>query len=481
MSTKKRWVTPSFDSAAPNPVKKRSSFSKHIQHPTNTKEPPVLPRNESVTWLEQYQPKTLDDLVVHSRKLKELEDWFRNYKTYGKEKYLLLNGPCGCGKTTSFRVLAKQFDYDVVEWITPLDRDYDPEINNDQDYQSAGNVFEQFLSRATRYPSLLSSSSKMILVKDLPNVFMQNPEALHDILRKYLLVNTYAVVFIFNDDQITRNLFPDTLRKECNIRTINFNPVHCKAVLKALQRVLDIARKSNPNTVPPKDIDLDQVYQNSAGDLRSAILKLYFTAVSNVESVVIPNESEETVAGNKRTKDKDEGTDLFQVLGRVLYSSRRPSKDGGYSFTHNPNELVDSVSMQPSSFLGFLQENYVSRFSNIKDVSAAAKALSYADILLTSHNKDSAVMALAIACRGLMVANNNPVKSFKPFMKSRFREEVLRTNIRDEIRSTFSTFGHSPQDIILYTIPLLSKNCAFKFAQESQTKLAFKATSIFRK
>lgn len=453
--------------------------------------------SSSSTWLEKYRPKSIDDLVIHPKKLKEVEEWFVKHQANPCEKYLILVGPCGCGKTVSLRAVAKKFDFDVTEWITPLDRDFNPTLHGDeQTYQNAAEVFEQFLTRASRYPSLLSlQKSKIILVKDFPNIFLQKPEILHGILRKYSSMNTYPVAFVCNDDNLVRNLLPDHVRSECNMHTIKFNPVHCQAVVKALERVLSLERKFNPNVKMPENIDLEAVYQSSAGDLRSAILKLYFNVnaidgipVSMVRKTVVAKKKG-AAKGRKGSKsgdvkeetDKDENIDFFHLLGRVLYSSRQYAKENAqeYKFVHDPNELVDTCSCQPSSFISFLQENYASRFSNIRSISKAADHLSCADVLLSNINKDTDTTALSVAIRGLMVSNDKPVKSFKPFVKAKSSEDMLRTSFADEIRRAFPDFQHSPRDVALYTLPLLNKS-SFQF-NDAQMEIVNKLSASFRK
>lgn len=505
VSNRKRWVTPSFDSFTDDDVPPaKKTTAKKIPFDANEAPAPVVSKeNSSSTWLEKYRPKTIDDLVIHPKKLKEVEEWFCKHQANQCEKYLILVGPCGCGKTVSLRAVAKKFDFDVTEWITPLDRDFNPNLYGDeQTYQNAADVFEQFLTRASRYPSLLSlQKSKIILVKDFPNIFLQKPEILHGILRKYSSMNTYPVAFVCNDDNLVRNLLPDHIRNECNMHTIKFNPVHCQAVVKALERVLNLERKFNPNVETPENIDLEAVYQSSAGDLRSAILKLYFNVkaidgVNRTESMV--NQGRTVVAKRKRaTKgrkgaksksgdvkeetDKDENIDLFHLLGRVLYSSRQYTKENPqeYRFVHDPNELVDTCSSQPSSFISFLQENYASRFSSIKSISKAANHLSCADVLLSNISKETDTTALTVAVRGLMVANDKPVKSFKPFVKAHSSEDMLRTSFADEIRHAFPDFQHSPRDIMLYTLPLLNTS-PFQF-DNAQTEIVNKLLGSFRK
>lgn len=46
-----------------------------------------------------------------------------------------------------------------------------------------GDKFEEFLIRATRYNSVLSNNSRrLLLVKELPNVFLDDKEGFHSVL-----------------------------------------------------------------------------------------------------------------------------------------------------------------------------------------------------------------------------------------------------------------------------------------------------------
>lgn len=64
-------------------------------------------------WSEKYRPKHIEEMVGNEDArlagIKWLASWVSGTKP------LLLIGPPGCGKTTFAKVLAKQFDYDLVE------------------------------------------------------------------------------------------------------------------------------------------------------------------------------------------------------------------------------------------------------------------------------------------------------------------------------------------------------------------------------
>lgn len=52
-------------------------------------------------------------------------------------------------------------------------------------------------------------------------------------------------------------------------------------------------------------------------------------------------------------------------------------------FTHSPKDIIEQFVSQPSSFVNFLEENYLAHFACAEHASKAASALSDADLMLT--------------------------------------------------------------------------------------------------
>lgn len=59
-----------------------------------------------------------------------------------------------------------------------------------------------------------------------------------------------------------------------------------------------------------------------------------------------------------------------------------PSEEGNGNLTHSPKDVIEQFISNPSSFLAFLEENYLSHFSCTNDVDKAASALSDGDFML---------------------------------------------------------------------------------------------------
>ncbi|XP_065202341.1 cell cycle checkpoint protein RAD17 [Planococcus citri] len=515
----KRWVTPSFDAAAiatteaePGTLSKKRK-TKNTGGATRRRRP-VAGTNSStsvtvkkgavgVDLLSKYQPETPEDLVIHVKKVDQVRTWIReriSNGSGGNGKYLLLHGPSGSGKSTTFRVLAKSLNVKIIEWITPLDREWlaadDYNIDDDgggDEYNryfrtssSAGDTFDNFLWRASRYSCLTtgienepaSPALKVILVKDFPHSFVQNPHSFHDILRKYRHYSTYPVVFVCNDDSTSRDLFPESIRSECGVQDIAFNAVNCTAITKALKRVLEIELVHNPQLVGrlPDDVSLQSFHEQSGGDLRCALLKLYFAIIkpSPSQKEQIPataiggstNNSEDNAAA--AVKDQHSSADLFRILGRILYCKREPltqtqpqvrhARD--YTFVHDPDQLAKSLADRPSTLTNFLQENYVSRFEDLTNVAAVADTFCVADVALKHHYSSRETVADVIVLNGLvrrlMVSNIRPKKSFAPFVKPRTYDSaetyaaLFSRNIR---KVSPSHFHFSSPALVTHVLP----------------------------
>lgn len=73
--------------------------------------------------MKNFEPVTVEDLAVHNKKIKEVEEWVKTISGKNTSDMLLLTGPVGSGKTITVQTLATKYHIKVTEWITPLDID----------------------------------------------------------------------------------------------------------------------------------------------------------------------------------------------------------------------------------------------------------------------------------------------------------------------------------------------------------------------
>lgn len=145
---------------------------------------------KSSNWIENFAPRTKIDLAIHAKKLTEVEDWFRAIKERrlkAAAPILLVTGPSGSGKSATIKIIAEEFSYIISEWITPVDIEHIRYDRNDNDKitytESQTDKFSQFLFQSSRYRSVFDTSSKrLVLVEDFPNVFIKDPSSFEDVL-----------------------------------------------------------------------------------------------------------------------------------------------------------------------------------------------------------------------------------------------------------------------------------------------------------
>lgn len=145
---------------------------------------------KSSNWIENFAPRTKTELAIHPKKLTEIEEWFTAVKAKkmgSRAPILLVTGPSGSGKTTTIKVIAQEFGFTISEWITPVDVEYIRHDRNDMDNVAFGenqnDKFSQFLFQSSRYRSVFDTSSKrIVLVEDFPNVFIKDPSSFEGVL-----------------------------------------------------------------------------------------------------------------------------------------------------------------------------------------------------------------------------------------------------------------------------------------------------------
>lgn len=73
--------------------------------------------NNYLLWTEKYRPKRLKDYLGNENLVKLITEWITKHKRKesGVERFLILHGSPGVGKTTLAHIIYNQFDYDIIE------------------------------------------------------------------------------------------------------------------------------------------------------------------------------------------------------------------------------------------------------------------------------------------------------------------------------------------------------------------------------
>ncbi|KAF5293596.1 hypothetical protein FQA39_LY03081 [Lamprigera yunnana] len=406
-----KWISLNLDPSS-------SNDSIKIKKNTNIKSKAKLDFN----FLDKLQPKRVEDLAVHPKKVKEVLLWLEQ-NVGGKEigpSILLLTGPTGAGKTATVNVLCKSLNVTVREWVNPMDQNVDDTYS-----ESQLSRFMEFFSLG-KYNSLYaeSSSKRVLLVEDFPNFLTRNPEQFADILQCVWVLRNVTVVFICTDASngkldFSQSLFTNEIRTKYQVANINFNPVSATLIKTALKQAQALIQtQSESYRIPSTDV-IDAIVVSAMGDVRSATNQFMFACLKDVNSMPLvynKSSSKKRKRGEKsgavKFMEKDEILGFFHSLGRVL--NPKHDENSSMKMHYDFDSLIDQFATQPSNCNAFLQENYLKYFGNLNDVQLSANVLSAAQLFLENWSERQEVMlyALWVAVLGLMVYNKHKVSKW---------------------------------------------------------------------
>ncbi|XP_078044494.1 rad17 checkpoint clamp loader component [Augochlora pura] len=439
------WLMPTFDDIKPSkklPVAKRSSLELLDQSISDIAATyKIVPKKKCTsslsTLLEACEPRKTSELVVSRQKQKEISDWLQYKVVKGTPNALILSGPSGCGKTEAIKLLAKENGFNVTEWITPLD----PGMDENNRVMRQGDRFEEFLIRATRYSSVLTTyHSRLLLVKDFPNIYIHDKNSFFSLLEKYYEMGREPIVFICTEvgnSSLSQRLFPPNIKEKFGMISINVNPVTQAAMKNALKRIAEILNSIASHMLCVSQDKIDEILSNSIGDIRNAIINLIFI------SLKAPKQQEDA-----KGLIREEGLGLLHGVGRVINPKRVPNGNS-WKFAHDPDDIASYFQSQATVFLNFLQENYLNTMGGIEEADACANILSLADTLNTEWRDMNLIkVALSFCIRGAMVTNAKPISGWNPVRKPpSIQIEMQRCLAAAEIRWYESIINSKPKSM----------------------------------
>ena len=244
-------------------------------------------------WSDTNTPKSSDELAVHIKKISEVKMWLENNSKISKSDknkgILLLTGPAGSGKTATIKALCGELNIYIQEWSAPMENstfDFDSDKKFDEfdnvPYSGHKKNFELFMARANRFAVLGTTTSKIILIEDIPTFAFRDTTFFQQTLKKHH--KRHPIVIIQSessskDDKI-RLLFPSEFIQELSMNQISFNPIAPTNMVKALQNIIQKESQQNSKILVPDKNTLNSLATNSQGDIRSAINSLQFACRS---------------------------------------------------------------------------------------------------------------------------------------------------------------------------------------------------------
>ncbi|KIV80223.1 hypothetical protein PV11_07739 [Exophiala sideris] len=322
-------------------------------------------------WADRYGPSNLEELVVHKKKVADVQNWLQG-KIDGRnvQGVLILKGPAGSGKTTTLSLLAKTMGLQLVSWHNPDASDLSATIAVQFDEflnrggQFGGLAFDQEVAAAVQ--QLADVSHRVLVIEEFPATMTRQSNALQSfrsVILQYLArsrptsaarflgkdsssENAPPVVIIISETLISsstalsdsftahRLLGPEILNHSF-VTVMDFNPVATTFVTKALDLVMKKEARDSRRRRMPGPAVIQKLAE--MGDVRSAVNSLEFlclrggdgAAWSGTVAAKAKKSSKDSVPLTEMEKNslqlvsqRETTLDMFHATGKVVYNKR---------------------------------------------------------------------------------------------------------------------------------------------------------------
>jgi cell cycle checkpoint protein len=394
--------------APPPPSQKFRKVSAATKVPTNSA--PVL--IDTRPWTERFAPVDLSELAVHKRKITDVRNVLESaLSDRATPRLIVLKGAAGTAKTTTVSLLAKEMGVGIAEWKSPVGTD-----TASSAFTSYSSQFEDFVLRSGNFarldmvsshgmvqpaPATQDHAKQIMLVEEFPNTFAKSSPALQifrNTILQYLAAPSSSspapMVMIISEallstttasaDSFTAHrLLGPAILNHPRTAPIDFNNIAPTILTKALDAiVIKESRKSGRRFAPGPAV---LKHLAETGDIRSAVSSLEFLCLAGDESgawsskvaFTKPKGRAEPALTKKEREalklisNRESSLGIFHAVGRVVYNKRvdppspitqpptyLPQHRKSKVPEHDPNNLIDEVGTDTSTFVAALQENY---------------------------------------------------------------------------------------------------------------------------
>ncbi|KAK5773649.1 Rad24p PWA37_004925 [Arxiozyma heterogenica] len=337
-----------MDSGSNNSYQKTISQNKNV-YGSNIYDKENGTYDNSLQWYDKYSPIIIDEVSVHKKKIKDVEqvlsDMLSNYNE--DIRIMLLTGPSGCGKSTLIKILSEKLvplyrykhrneNLDVINNNTNENsrfrQNYVIEYENSLELNELNHVesFNDFLQRSKYFNGIYNLS--ILLVEDLPNVFhLETRLQFQSIIKDWLSsVNNHRLpplIICLTECEIANEghninitntynaetIFSREILNHPRLKRIKFNPVNNTLMKKLLNIIAlneQLMLKEN-NKWGLKDQYIQTLLESNNGDIRSMISSFQFWATSKGDIKTVDNS----------VYIRNESISFFHSIGKIIYGS----------------------------------------------------------------------------------------------------------------------------------------------------------------
>lgn len=328
-------------------------------------------------WIEKYRPQKLEDVVGNQDVVQQLKTIIEQ----GNVPNMIMNGPPGCGKTTSVMALAHELLGDNFSKATL-------ELNA-SDERGIDVVRERIKAFANQKVPLPEKRHKIIILDEADALTIQAQQALRVIISDFAATTRFALAC--NDS--TKLI--DAIQSRCCL--LRFTKLSSNEIKDRLLKVI------NAEKIEYDETGLNDLVETSNGDMRQALNNLQSTAVGfgvinheNVYSIVDIPKPEKIMAimndcksGNldgaieKSDELYSEGyssLDIITVCGRIIKADKSLNDDLKFKllkimfeykmrFLDGINSFVQMYGLISKFILTFQENNVNVNYAEPMDIS----------------------------------------------------------------------------------------------------------------
>lgn len=296
----------------------------------------MIPVNsDSLPWPEKHRPRTLDLIVGNSDAIASIKAWVLSWsKSLPEKRAVLLIGPPGIGKTATVGALANDLNMELVEFNSSDNRNKDS--------------IETLVWRAASQQTL-DGRPRIILLDEVDGLSGTSDRGGVGAIVRVIQDSVHPIIMTANDPDSPRlkDLF-----KVCQVYP--FEQISHDCITSVL---VQIAKENHAEVTQSV---INQIADNSAGDLRAAI--------SDLESYVKRNTKDSSV--ESITRDARRGTE--ETLRR-LFMTTDPDIAG---------KVLSESDLDYDDLVLWLEENLHLHLLTENELSDGFDGLSLADLAL---------------------------------------------------------------------------------------------------
>ena len=302
----------------------------------------MIPVNsDSLPWPEKHRPRTLDHIVGNSDVIAAIKAWVLSWsKSLPEKRAVLLIGPPGIGKTATVGALASDLNMELVEFNSSDNRNKDS--------------IETLVWRSASQQTL-DGRPRIILLDEVDGLSGTSDRGGVGAIVRVIQDSVHPIIMTANDPDSPRlkDLF-----KFCQVYP--FEQISHDCITSVLVQIAKENHAEVTQTV------INQIADNSAGDLRAAI--------SDLESYVKKNTKDSSV--ESITRDARRGTE--ETLRR-LFMTTDPDIAG---------KVLSESDLDYDDLVLWLEENLHLHLLTENELNDGFDGLSLADLVLGRIMRD---------------------------------------------------------------------------------------------